>query len=147
MSRRRSTEGVGSSLRRATDTTRGAKNVFPADRYAGVGLVDPGGHRLVTFGHYFVESDSERVWFARDTLGPTTHMEYEVSEADHDRWTRLWFTCKTCRDQGLAYVSTIAMPAVTAEVDKAWREGASDNTPKRRKLATIPSAEGYTVPE
>ena len=106
--------------------------------YAGIDLIDPGGHRLVRLGRFLRDVDDAVPWYDQETIGPTVWFGYEADDPnDPDRWTVLWFACKTCRDQGLPPESSIDYTTVEAAVTALWERClASEDTPRQERLHT-----------
>lgn len=107
--------------------------MFPADLYAGVDLIDPGGHRLLRFGRYFHEGPTGGIWYDGKTVGPNVTF-LASSLDDSDEWDQLAFVCKACRDQGRPSSSSVAWARVVAAVDEAWALSHQCDPPQPRRV-------------
>jgi len=101
----------------------------PADLYAGVDLIDAGGHRLVQAGRWYDNDDPASAGWFLDSLGETVAMElYDNGD--------IWIACKTCRDRGQQFEWEVPLVYVQEAVNQLW-EGPRD-TPRRARLPVVP---------
>jgi len=115
-----------------------ARGLYPADQFAGLDLIDPGGHRLVRLGRYLSESDPAALWWDRATLGANVLMRYEPEPDDESEWRTLIFDCKACRDSGGVQTSTVPLGECRDALAETWDKSRMDDTPRRGKLGTHP---------
>ncbi len=116
---------------------RGDKPVYvPADRCVRVSIVDPAGHRHLVVGRYYDEPDPQKTGWFTETLSMNVLLHVDVDDDNEDLWTRAWFTCKACRDQGIPYETFIDWSDVIGAVAELWQKGAPDDSPVKGRIRT-----------
>lgn len=133
MSRRR-------TLKRA-ETPGSPVGRHPGDLYAGVDVDDPAGHRMVRFRFFLHEpADSWDFEYAGKSLSPRTYFGYVPHDEDPDQPREFLFGCRTCRDNGDSWETTVPADVVRTTITALWEScKRNGDTPDRVVIVSVAS--------
>jgi len=80
-------------------------------------LLDPAGHRLVEYSARYDDDPMQVQWSG---VGRSTWIGADDPDGE---WTKNFFACKTCRDQGQPFLFAADLDAVNDALTPLWEEG------------------------